>query len=62
MPEDAPAVKARLSRGAYFTVATNARHALAGTLSVPPLRFLVSRTITAPARAGDLYALAAVRA
>ena len=37
-----------LERG-YFIAATNARHALAGTLSVPPLRFLVSRTMTASA-------------
>jgi hypothetical protein len=31
----------------YLTVAMNARHALAGTLSALPLRFWVSRTITA---------------
>jgi hypothetical protein len=30
----------------YFTAETNACHALAGTLSVPLLRSLVSRTIT----------------
>jgi hypothetical protein len=33
----------------YFIAAINARQALAGTLSVSPLRFLVSRTITASA-------------
>ena len=33
----------------YFVAAMNARHALAGTLSVPPSRFLVSRTMTASA-------------
>ena len=33
----------------YFIVAMNARHALAGTLSISPLRFLVSRTMTASA-------------
>jgi hypothetical protein len=31
----------------YFIAAMNACHALAGTLSVAPARFLVSRTITA---------------
>jgi hypothetical protein len=35
-----------LERG-YFIAAMNARQAPAGTLSVSPLRFLVSRTITA---------------
>jgi hypothetical protein len=35
-----------LERG-YLIAAMNARHALAGTLSVAPARFLVSRTITA---------------
>jgi hypothetical protein len=35
-----------LERG-YFIAAMNARHALAGTLSIAPARFLVSRTITA---------------
>ena len=33
----------------YLIAAMNARQALAGTLSVSPLRFLVSRTITVPA-------------
>jgi hypothetical protein len=33
--------------GGYLTVATNVRHALAGTFSTSPLRFWVSRTITA---------------
>ena len=33
----------------YFIAAMNARQTLAGTLSVSPLRFLVSRTITASA-------------
>jgi hypothetical protein len=33
----------------YFIAAMNARHALTGTLSDPPLRFLVSRTMTASA-------------
>lgn len=33
----------------YFIAAMNARQAPAGTLSVSPSRFLVSRTITAPA-------------
>ena len=33
----------------YFVAVMNARHALAGTLSAPPSRFLVSRTMTAPA-------------
>ena len=35
-----------LERG-HFSSAMNARHALAGTLSAPPFRFLVSRTMTA---------------
>jgi hypothetical protein len=34
---------------AYFVAAMNARHALAGTVNVPPLRSLVSRIITASA-------------
>jgi hypothetical protein len=47
--EEAPRLWAwRLGAG-YFTAETNARHALAGTLSVALLRSLVSRTITAPA-------------
>lgn len=33
----------------YLIAAMNARHALTGTLSVSPSRFLVSRTITASA-------------
>ena len=37
-----------LERG-YFIAEMKARHALAGTLSVSPSRFLVSRTITASA-------------
>ena len=32
----------------YFIAAMNARQAPAGTLSVSPSRFLMSRTITAP--------------
>ena len=38
--------KLDLERG-YFIAAMNVCHALAGTLSVAPARFLVSRTITA---------------
>ncbi len=38
--------KLDLERG-YFIEAMNACHTLAGTLSVAPARFLVSRTITA---------------
>ena len=34
---------------AHFIVAMNARHVLAGTLSMPPSRFLVSRTMTVSA-------------
>ena len=33
----------------HFIVAMNARHALAVTLSMPPSRFFVSRTMTASA-------------
>lgn len=43
--EDAPRLRA-WSRCDYFTAEMNARHALAGTLSVSLLRSLVSRTIT----------------
>jgi hypothetical protein len=46
--EDAPKCEPYLERG-YFIAAMNARHALAGTLTVPPLRSLVSRTMTASA-------------
>ena len=42
---DAPRNKLDLEHG-YFVAAMNACHALAGTLSVAPARFLVSRTIT----------------
>ena len=50
-----------LERG-YFIAATNARHALAGTLSVPPLRFLVSVSHDHDVGSTrDLYALATVR-
>jgi hypothetical protein len=35
-----------LSGAGYLTAERNACHALAGTLSVPPLRSLVSRTMT----------------
>src|SRR5260370_16292295 len=44
----APRGAAEPERG-YFIAAINARQALTGTLSVSPLRFLVSRTITASA-------------
>ena len=43
---DAPRYELDLESG-YFIAAMNARHALAGTLSVAPARSLVSRTITA---------------
>ena len=43
-----PVTADELERG-YFIAATNARQALADTLSVPPSRFLVSRTSTASA-------------
>ena len=46
--EDAPRPLSEPERG-YFIAAINARQALTGTLSVSPLRFLVSRTITASA-------------
>jgi hypothetical protein len=42
---NAPRLRA-WSRCGYFTAEMNTRHALAGTLSVPLPRFLVSRTIT----------------
>ena len=45
---DVPRYELDLESG-YFIAAMNARHAPTGTLSVPPLRFLVSRTMTASA-------------
>ena len=39
----------RLAVPGYLTAETNARQALAGTLSTSPFRSLVSRTITASA-------------
>ena len=45
----------------YFFAAMNARHALAGTLSVSPVAVLCVSHYDGVVSAGDFYALATVR-